>query len=88
MLGWNRDGRRGEDSTSRRPGRREAKAAISANTRTGVAPRRLLDFLVAQRNYDAIELAYRPGRWPAYLTSVEQLRQGGGKQEFAVIFLK
>jgi hypothetical protein len=37
----------------------------------------LLDFLVAQRNYDAIELAYRQSV-AAYLTSVEQLRQAVG----------
>jgi cobalt-zinc-cadmium efflux system outer membrane protein len=37
----------------------------------------LLDFLVAQRNYDAIELAYRQAL-AAYLTSVEQLRQAVG----------
>ncbi len=37
----------------------------------------LLDFLVAQRNYDAIELAYRQSL-AAYLTSVEQLRQAVG----------
>jgi len=37
----------------------------------------LLDFLVAQRNYDAIELAYRQAV-AAYLTAVEQLRQAVG----------
>jgi cobalt-zinc-cadmium efflux system outer membrane protein len=37
----------------------------------------LLDFLVAQRNYDAIALAYRQAV-AAYLTSVEQLRQAVG----------
>jgi cobalt-zinc-cadmium efflux system outer membrane protein len=37
----------------------------------------LLDFLVAQRNYDAIELAYRQSL-AAYLTSIEQLRQAVG----------
>jgi cobalt-zinc-cadmium efflux system outer membrane protein len=37
----------------------------------------LLDFLVAQRNYDAIELAYRQSV-AAYLTSIEQLRQAVG----------
>ncbi len=37
----------------------------------------LLDFLVAQRNYDAIELSYRQAL-AAYLTSVEQLRQAVG----------
>jgi cobalt-zinc-cadmium efflux system outer membrane protein len=39
----------------------------------------LLDFLVAQRNYDAIELAYRQSV-AAYLTSVEQLRQAVGSR--------
>ncbi len=37
----------------------------------------LLDFLVAQRNYDSIELAYRQAL-AAYLASVEQLRQAVG----------
>jgi cobalt-zinc-cadmium efflux system outer membrane protein len=37
----------------------------------------LLDFLVAQRNYDAIELSYRQAL-AAYLTSIEQLRQAVG----------
>jgi len=37
----------------------------------------LLEFLVAQRSYDAIELAYRQSV-AAYLTSVEQLRQAVG----------
>jgi outer membrane protein, heavy metal efflux system len=37
----------------------------------------LLDFLVAQRNYDAIELAYRQAL-AAYLTSIEQLREAVG----------
>jgi cobalt-zinc-cadmium efflux system outer membrane protein len=39
----------------------------------------LLDFLVAQRNYDAIELAYRQSL-AAYLTSIEQLRQAVGSR--------
>jgi cobalt-zinc-cadmium efflux system outer membrane protein len=39
----------------------------------------LLDFLVAQRNYDAIELSYRQAL-AAYLTSVEQLRQAVGSR--------
>ena len=39
----------------------------------------LLDFLVAQRNYDTIELAYRQSV-AAYLTSVEQLRQAVGSR--------
>jgi cobalt-zinc-cadmium efflux system outer membrane protein len=39
----------------------------------------LLDFLVAQRNYDAIELAYREAL-AAYLTSIEQLRQAVGSR--------
>jgi len=39
----------------------------------------LLDFLVAQRNYDAIELAYRQSV-AAYLTSIEQLRQAVGSR--------
>lgn len=37
----------------------------------------LLDFLVAQRNYDAIELAYRQAL-AAYLTAIEQLREAVG----------
>jgi cobalt-zinc-cadmium efflux system outer membrane protein len=37
----------------------------------------LLDYLVAQRNYDAIELAYRQAL-AAYMTAVEQLRQAVG----------
>jgi cobalt-zinc-cadmium efflux system outer membrane protein len=37
----------------------------------------LLDYLVAQRNYDAIALSYRQAV-AAYLTSVEQLRQAVG----------
>ena len=37
----------------------------------------LLDFLVAQRNYDVIELAYRQAL-AAYLTAVEQLREAVG----------
>jgi len=39
----------------------------------------LLDFLVAQRNFDSIELAYRQSV-AAYLTSVEQLRQAVGSR--------
>jgi outer membrane protein, heavy metal efflux system len=39
----------------------------------------LLDFLVAQRNYDAIELSYRQSL-AAYLTSIEQLRQAVGSR--------
>jgi cobalt-zinc-cadmium efflux system outer membrane protein len=39
----------------------------------------LLDFLVAQRNYDSIELAYRQ-ILAAYLTAVEQLRQAVGSR--------
>jgi len=39
----------------------------------------LLDFLVAQRNYDAIELSYRQSV-AAYLTSIEQLRQAVGSR--------
>ncbi len=39
----------------------------------------LLDFLVAQRNYDAIALAYRQAV-AAYLTSTEQLRQAVGSR--------
>jgi cobalt-zinc-cadmium efflux system outer membrane protein len=42
----------------------------------------LLDFLVAQRNYDAIELAYRQAL-AAYLTSVEQLRQAVGSRDLS-----
>ena len=37
----------------------------------------LLDFLVAQRNYDSIQLAYRQGL-AAYLTALEQLREAVG----------
>jgi len=37
----------------------------------------LLDYLVAQRNYDAVELAYRQAV-ASYLTSIEQLRQAVG----------
>ena len=37
----------------------------------------LLDFLVAQRNYDAVELSYRQAV-ASYLTAVEQLRQAVG----------
>ncbi len=37
----------------------------------------LLDFLIAQRNYDAIELSYRQAV-AAYLTALEQLRQAVG----------
>jgi outer membrane protein, heavy metal efflux system len=40
----------------------------------------LLDFLVAQRNYDAIELAYRQAV-AGYLTAVEQLRQAVGSRD-------
>jgi cobalt-zinc-cadmium efflux system outer membrane protein len=40
----------------------------------------LLDFLVAQRNYDAIELSYRQAV-AAYLTAVEQLRQAVGTRD-------
>ncbi|HXP89008.1 MAG TPA: TolC family protein [Bryobacteraceae bacterium] len=42
----------------------------------------LLDFLVAQRNYDAIELAYRQAL-AAYLTSIEQLRQAVGSRDLS-----
>jgi len=42
----------------------------------------LLDFLVAQRNYDAIELAYRQAL-AAYLTSIEQLRQAVGTRDLS-----
>jgi cobalt-zinc-cadmium efflux system outer membrane protein len=37
----------------------------------------LLDFLVAQRNYDAIQLSYRQAL-ASYLTAVEQLREAVG----------
>jgi len=40
----------------------------------------LLDFLVAQRNYDAIELSYRQSV-AAYLTAIEQLRQAVGTRD-------
>jgi len=40
----------------------------------------LLDFLVAQRNYDAIELSYRQAV-AAYLTAIEQLRQAVGTRD-------
>jgi outer membrane protein, heavy metal efflux system len=40
----------------------------------------LLDFLVAQRNYDAIELAYRQAV-AGYLTAVEELRQAVGSRD-------
>ena len=40
----------------------------------------LLDFLVAQRNYDAIELSYRQAV-AAYLTAIEQLRQAVGSRD-------
>jgi cobalt-zinc-cadmium efflux system outer membrane protein len=43
--------------------------------RRGATP--LLNFLQAQRNYDAIELSYRQAL-AAYLTSIEQLRQAVG----------
>jgi cobalt-zinc-cadmium efflux system outer membrane protein len=43
--------------------------------RRGATP--LLNFLIAQRNYDAIELSYRQAL-AAYLTSIEQLRQAVG----------
>ena len=43
--------------------------------RRGATP--LLNFLIAQRNYDAIELSYRQAL-AAYLTAVEQLRQAVG----------
>jgi outer membrane protein, heavy metal efflux system len=40
----------------------------------------LLDFLVAQRNYDAVELGYRQAV-AAYLTALEQLRQAVGSRD-------
>jgi outer membrane protein, heavy metal efflux system len=43
--------------------------------RRGATP--LLNFLVAQRNYDAIQLSYRQAL-AAYLTAIEQLRQAVG----------
>jgi cobalt-zinc-cadmium efflux system outer membrane protein len=39
----------------------------------------LLNFLVAERNYRAVELAYRQAV-AAYVTSVEQLRQAVGSR--------
>ena len=42
----------------------------------------LLDFLVAERNYHAIELAYRQAV-AAYLTSIEQLRQAVGSRDLS-----
>ena len=45
--------------------------------RHGATP--LLDFLVAERNYRAVELAYRQAL-AAYVTSVEQLRQAVGSR--------
>jgi cobalt-zinc-cadmium efflux system outer membrane protein len=45
--------------------------------RHGATP--LLDFLVAERNYRAVELAYRQAV-AAYITSVEQLRQAVGSR--------
>jgi cobalt-zinc-cadmium efflux system outer membrane protein len=39
----------------------------------------LLDFLVAERNYRAVELAYRQAL-ASYVTSVEQLRQAVGSR--------
>ena len=45
--------------------------------RHGATP--LLDFLVAERNYRAVELAYRQAL-AAYITSVEQLRQEVGSR--------
>jgi len=39
----------------------------------------LVDFLVAQRNYDAIQLAYRQSL-AAYLTAIEQLREAVGSR--------
>jgi cobalt-zinc-cadmium efflux system outer membrane protein len=46
--------------------------------RRGAIP--LLDFLVAQRNYDAVELSYRQAV-AAYLSAVEQLREAVGARE-------
>ena len=79
-VGVESNGRAGENLRLRRSGRGAKLSRDISEYAYRRGATALLDFLVAQRNYGAIQLAYRQAL-AAYLTSMEQLRQAVGTRD-------